>query len=175
MYCTPVQLADAKLVRELAQVATPERFPIVADDLMEATLRGTDRLGFDQEAVEVADETMVHINRALSDADGVIDGYLRMRKPVPYTVPLVPVPGIVSVWARCIARYMLHKDRVNTEERTDPIVRDYRDALKFLEATRDGKFSLGMDDPLPPAGAGAPEYCAPEREFTLHSLRDFGT
>lgn len=175
MYCTPVQLADAKLVRELAQVATPERFPIVADDLMEATLRGEDRTAFDPADVAIADEAMVHINRALGDADGVIDGYLRMRKPVPYTVPLVPVPGIVSVWARCIARYLLHKDRVNTEEKTDPIVRDYRDALRFLELTRDGKFSLGTDDPLPPAGAGAPDFCAPPREFTFDKLKDFGT
>ena len=175
MYCTPVQLADAKLVRELAQVATPERFQIVADDLMEATLRGDDRSGFDPDDVVVANEALLHIERALADADGLIDGYLRMRKPVPYVVPLVPVPGIVSVWARFIARYFLHKDRVNTEERTDPIVRDYRDAMKFLELTRDGKFSLGQDDPLPPAGAGAPEFCAPPREFTSGTLKDFGT
>lgn len=175
MYCTPVNLVDAKLVRELAQVATPERFPIVADDLMEATLRGEDRTAFDPADVAIADDTLVHIERALTDADGVIDGYLRMRKPVPYAVPLSPVPGIVSVWARQIARYLLHKDRVNTEEKTDPIVRDYRDALRFLELTRDGKFSLGTEDPLPPAGAGAPEYCAPPREFTLDRLKDFGT
>lgn len=175
MYCTPIQLADAKLVRELAQVATPERFPIVADDLMEAVLRGEDTSAFAPTEVAIALEALVHINQALTDADGVIDGYLRMRKPVPYVVPLVPAPGIVSVWARQIARYLLHKDRVNTEEKTDPIVRDYRDALRFLELTRDGKFSLGTDDPLPPAGAGAPEFCAPPREFTAGTLKDFGT
>ena len=31
MYCTPTQMADAKLVRELAQAATPERMVIPAD------------------------------------------------------------------------------------------------------------------------------------------------
>lgn len=175
MYCTPALLADAKLVRELAQVATPERYPIVADDVMEAALRGEALGGFPSESVEAVGETMVVIERALTDADQVIDGYLRMRKPRPYPVPLSPVPGIVMVWARCIARYLLHKDRMGTEEKSDPIVRDYRDALRFLEQVRDGKFSLGMDDPLPPSSSGLPAFCAPEREFTMDTLKDFGT
>jgi len=174
MYCTPINLADARLSRELAQVATPERSPIVADDLMEAVLRGVDVGGFDPADVAVATQALVHIEEALRNADGVIDGYLRMRKPRPYTVPLDPVPEIVSVWARWIARYLLHKDRVDTREETDPIVRDYRQAIKFLEATREGRFSLGAEDPLPPASTGAPESCHPERRFTMGTLRDFG-
>ena len=174
MYCTPVNLADARLSRELAQVATPERSPIVADDLMEAVLRGGDVTGFDPADVVVATQALVHIQEALRNADGVIDGYLRMRKPRPYTVPLAPVPEIVSVWGRWIARYLLHKDRVDTREETDPIVRDYRQAIKFLEAVRDGKFSLGADDPLDPPSSGSPEACHPERQFTMGTLRDFG-
>lgn len=175
MYCTPANLADAKLARELAQVATPERFAIVADDLMEATLRGEDRSGFAPADVAAADEALGVVEKALTDADGVIDGYLVMRKPVPYTVPLDPVPGIVGVWGRWIARYLLHKDRVNTKEETDPVVRDYKEAIRFLEWTRDGKFSLGAGDPLPPPSGGAPAVCAPEREFTMDTLKDFGT
>ncbi|MGH8039905.1 MAG: gp436 family protein [Stenotrophomonas sp.] len=174
MYCTPTHLAAAKLARELAQVATPERHRIVADDLMEATLRSEDRSQFDPDDILVADEALAVIATALVDADGVIDGYLVMRKPVAYKVPLNPVPGIVSTWARWIARYLLHKDRVNTQERTDPVVRDYQQAIEFLELTRDGKFSLGMDDPLPPAGGGSPEWCAPDRQFSGHTLRDYG-
>lgn len=173
-YCTPAMLSAAKLARELAQVATPERFPIVADDLMDATLLGGDRSAFDADDVAIADEALAHIQRALDDADGLIDGYLRMRKPVPYTVPLDPVPGIVSTWARWIARYMLHKDRVSTEEATDPVVRDYKEALRFLALLRDGKFSLGMDDPLPPPSSGAPQTCGAPREFTMGTLRDYG-
>jgi phage gp36-like protein len=176
MYCTPPQLADAKLTRELAQVATPERSPIVDDALMEATLRGTDRSAFAAEDIAIADAALEHIAKALRDADGVIDGYLRTRKPTPYVVPLDPVPEIVSVWARWIARYMLHKDRVHTTEQQDPIVRDYKEALRFLQLVADGKFSLGADDPSPPpAGAGMPLVCAPERVFTQDTLRDYGT
>ena len=175
MYCTPAQLADAKLVRELAQVATPERLPIVADTLFEAVLRGESTTGFDPQDVAAANEALAVVERALTDADGVIDGYLALRKPTPYTLPLSPVPGIVSVWGRWIARYLLHKDRVNTREETDPVVRDYERAIKFLEQTRDGKFALGADDPLPPPSGGAPAVCAPQRVFTAETLRDYGT
>ena len=175
MYCTPLQLADAKLSRELAQVATPERESIVDDALMEATLRGEDRSAFGAPAIAVADAALAHIETALANADGVIDGYLRIRKPVPYVVPLSPVPEVVAVWARWIARYLLHKDRIGTTEQQDPVVRDYKEALRFLQLVADGRFSLGADDPLPPAGAGMPEVCAPERLFTHETLRDYGT
>lgn len=174
MYCTTTHLADARLTRELAQVATPERMPIPADAVMDAVLRGGDTSAMDPAVVAVAQDALVVIDTALGDADQVIDGYLRMRKPTPYTVPLNPVPGIVSVWARWIARYLLHKDRINTEERTDPIVRDYKQAIAFLEQVRDGKFSLGGDDPLPPASSGAPESCGADRQFTMDTLQDFG-
>ena len=173
MYCTPAQLADAKLTVELAQCATPDRFPVVAPDLFEATLRGEDRSSFDPADIAIADEALAHVVNALTDADGVIDGHLRLRKPVAYPLPLNPVPGIVVTWARWIARYLLNKDRVGTQEQSDPVVRDYRQAIRFLELTRDGKFSLGADDPLPPASGGSPEVSAPERVFTHDTLRDF--
>lgn len=173
MYCTPAQLADAKISRELAQLATPDRYPVVDDALFEATLRGQDRSSYDPADVAIADLALAHVEKALTDADGVIEGYLSLRKPTPYTLPLSPVPGIVVVWARQIARYLLSKDRVGTREETDPVVRDYRDALRFLELSRDGKFSLGANDPLPPSSSGMPDFCAPERVFTTDTLRDF--
>lgn len=173
MYCTPAQLADAKLTLELAQLTTPDGYPVVDDELMEATLREQDRSGFEPEAVAVADQALVHVRQALADASAVIDGYLSLRKPVAYVLPLAPVPGIVTVWARWIARYLVNKDRERSQEQTDPVVRDYRQAIRFLELTRDGKFSLGADDPLPPASAGAPQVSAPGRRFSHRTLHDF--
>ncbi len=175
MYCTPTQLADAKLVRELAQAATPERMIIPADAVMDIVLRGQDTTGQDADQVAAAQAALVVVQNALANADGLIDGYLRLRKPRPYPVPLNPVPEIVEVWARWIARYLLHKDRYGTEEKSDPVVRDYREAIRLLELVRDGKFSLGLDDPLPPSSAGMPDFCGPARVFTTDTLKDFGT
>ncbi len=155
-------------------MATPERFPFVGDALMEATLRGEDRSAFVPAEVAIADEALAIIQRRLQQASSLIDGYLVMRKPVPYAVPLSPVPDILATWTQWIARYLLHKDRVNTEERTDPVVRDYKEALKFLELVRDGKLSLGANDPLPPPSSGGVEFEAPVREFTMDTMRDFG-
>lgn len=174
MYCSPTLLADARLTRELAQAATPERMSIPSDEVMDAVLRGTSTTGFDVGEVAAAQAALVVINNALQAASEVIDGYLVMRKPTPYIVPLDPVPGIVVTWAKWIARYLLHKDRVNTQEATDPVVRDYKEALRFLELLRDGKFSLGADDPLPAASGGMPQTCGPERVFSSDTLQDFG-
>ena len=174
MYSTSANLVAAGLVRELAQLATPESSPVVSDELMRATLLGADRSSFDPDLVAVADQALVVIEQAATDAAGVINGYLQLRKPRPYTLPLDPVPPLVKVWARSIQRYLLNKNRTGTEEKSDPVVRDYRDALRFLQLVQDGKFSLGAEDPLPPASGGAPEISAGEREFSMSTLRDFG-
>lgn len=174
MYATTDQLADANLARELAQIATPTSGAIIDTGLMEAALRHQDMSAWPADQVALAAAALLTIGRAIADADQVIDGYLRTRKPVPYTVPLQPVPGIVAVWSRWIARYLLHKDRVNTAEATDPVVRDYKEALRFLQMVTDGKFSLGADDPQAPPSGGAPAFCAPERVFTSDTLADFG-
>lgn len=173
-YCTTTMLSDAKLTREVAQCCTPERFNIVADALMDASLRGDDRSSYPAADVSVADEVMVVVSHYLQEADSIINGYLSMRQPAPYPVPLRPVPGIVSVWARWIVRYLMHKDRVHTSEKTDPVVRDYERAVQFLKDTRDGKFSLGIGDPLPPPSSGAPSWSAPPRTFSQDTLKDFG-
>ncbi|MEI7036437.1 DUF1320 domain-containing protein [Fulvimonas yonginensis] len=143
MYVTPVQLAERPGARELAQVATRERDAIVVDELMDATLRALDRSAWSADDIAVADEALARIQEAITDADGVIDGFLARR----YPLPLATVPGVVVAWSRAITRYNLHKDRLSTDQ-NDPIVRDYRDALKLLQLTADGKFSLGANDPV---------------------------
>lgn len=148
MYLTLAQLCDRPGPRELAQVSTPEARRIVADDLMAASLTGGDRSAWSAADIAVADLAVASIQSAIDDAIATIDGYLATR----YALPLSPVPPIVAGWARAITRYKLHKDRVS-DEKSDPIVRDYKDALSFLSLTATGKFSLGMDDPVNSANA----------------------
>ncbi len=143
-YITATALAERPGARELAQVATAEHQRMVPFELMEATLRETDRSSWTADQVVVADDALRRIEDAVSQAESTIDGYLARRG---YPLPLSPVPDLVTGWARDIARYLLHKDRGGKED-SDPIVRAYRDALKFLEMIASGKFSLGGNDPI---------------------------
>lgn len=169
MYVTLVQLAEIPGAQELSQVASTGHEALVDYALMDLTLRGADRSAFPAEQIAAADEAAARITTAIEDADGVINGYLARRG---YSLPLLPVPRVVANWSRAIARYTLHKDRI-TDERTDPIARDYRDALKLLQLTADGKFSLGIDDPQGDVGVGTVEFEGDERVFSRKASRGF--
>lgn len=169
MYITPAQLAERPGARELAQVATRERDAIVPDDLMDATLRDADRSSWPPEQIASADDALARINEASIEAGGIIDGFLAKR----YSLPLVTVPGVVAAWARSITRYLLHKDRLSGEDK-DPIVRDYRDALKLLQLTAAGNFSLGADDPvLNDPTDGMVQFTGNERVFRRDARRRY--
>lgn len=143
-YVTHLDLAERPGARELAQVATPEHLAIVADGLMDATLRAADRSAWTAGEIAVADAALARVDDAIVEADGLVDGFLARRG---YPLPLAPVHPVVAAWSRAITRYLLHKNRIS-DERTDPIARDYRDALKLLALVAEGKFSLGRNDPV---------------------------
>jgi len=143
-YITAVQLAERPGAKELSQVATAEHLRIVPAGLMEATLRGGDRSAWTADELVAADDAMQRIEDTVSQAESLVDGYLARRG---YNLPLNPVPDLVTGWVRDIARYLLHKDRGGKED-SDPIVRAYKDALKFLDLTANGRFSLGGNDPI---------------------------
>lgn len=169
MYITLVQLAERPGAQELAQVASTSYQAIVADALMEATLRGTDRSAWTTEQIGFADGALARINDAIQDAEGTINGFLRKRG---YAVPLDPAPAILSTWARAITRYLLHKDNI-TDERTNPVARDYRDTMRLLQLVAEGKFSLGTDDPLAPATERDVQSFSAERQFSQDTLKDY--
>lgn len=142
MYVTLVQLADSPGALELAQVASTSHEAIVGAELMDLTLRGGDRSAYSAPEIAAADEARARIEELVAETAGLIDGYLARR----YTLPLAAVPVILATWARAIVRYKLHSHREG-DERSDPVVRDYRDALRFLQQVAEGKFSLGLQDP----------------------------
>lgn len=151
MYVTLEQLSEIPGALELAQVASDAHGALVDAELLELSLLGADRSFYDPEDVAAADRAVERIEEAVREADGLIDGYLGAR----YTLPLANPPGMLSIWSRAIARYKLHGDRISGEG-TDPIVRDYKDAIRFLEQVAAGKFSLGAEDP---SGAGVGSVC----------------
>ncbi|MTI74724.1 MAG: DUF1320 domain-containing protein [Stenotrophomonas sp.] len=141
-YVTLLQLSEMPGALELAQVASDKHGALVDAALLELTLLNGDRSAYPPEEIAGADRARERIEQASTEADALIDGYLGKR----YTLPLANAPGILTTWARAIVRYKLHGDRLSTEG-NDPIVRDYKDALKFLEQIAAGKFSLGIEDP----------------------------
>lgn len=171
-YVSHLQLAESPGARELSQVASSEYADLVDYSLMDASLRGSDRSNWSSEEITAADDALARIDAAIANADAMIDGFLAPRGYLPLTEKFVDVPAIVTVWSRAIARYLLHKDRV-TDANSDPIVRDYKDAMTLLQQTASGKFSLGAGDTTATGGVGSPDWAAPARQFTRDTLRDF--
>ncbi|MFM2287130.1 MAG: hypothetical protein RL684_273, partial [Pseudomonadota bacterium] len=167
---TPASLAELPGAQEISQVASTEHDAALVDyALMELTLRNGDRSGYPAEAIAAADAALARVEAAIAEADATIEGYLRMRG---YALPLSPVPPIVTTWARAITRYTLHRHLLATDA-TNPIVRDYQDAQKFLKLVAEGKFSLGAGDVVAPTGLGSPQVSAPARVFDADTLADY--
>lgn len=155
-YITPLELAERPGAQELSQVASSDGQPLVDVALMDATLRGTDRSAWTPDQVAGADAALVRIQDAVTDAGALIDAHLAQGG---YALPLVLPPisagrTMLTAWARAISRYVLNRNRVS-EESKDPVVRDYRDALRLLGQVAQGKLKLGAEDPSTSAGAGS--------------------
>ncbi len=163
------ELAERPGAVELSQSTAAMGKPLARPEILDALLRGEETSSWPPAEVDVALAAVEKIGDAVEETQGLIDGYLRKRG---YKLPLANVPSILTGWARAITRYKLHSHRVS-DEKTDPIVRDYRDALKLLEQVAAGKFSLGLGDSLPAAG-GPPQITGPGRTFSMDSLRDYG-
>ena len=78
----------------------------------------------------------------LNKASAEIDTYLVGR----YVVPLSVVSPLIVTYTCDIARYRLSGGQVTEVE---SVRNRYKDAIRFLEAVRDGKTDLGVD--VPPA------------------------
>ncbi len=118
----------------------------------------------EQELVELTDRVGVGridtavLDRALTDADGEINGYLATR----YALPLATVPIVLTRLACDVARYFLYQDRATEAVRTR-----YQDALKFLRNVAAGVVSLGVDaSNAAPADSSGPKYDTGGRVFT---------
>lgn len=92
----------------------------------------------EDEIAQVADDGLGGIDatkvaRALADADGEIDSYLRAR----YAVPIASPPAEVVNAACNIARYRLHDDAA-----TEDIRRRYEDVRAWLRDVSKGAASI---------------------------------
>ncbi len=167
MYVTPLQLADGSdSLNELSELLD------VDAALLRATLDGADRASWGDEEIVAADAALATIQKQCDLATSEIDTRLVVRG---YQVPLSAEQfPILSVWGRGIARYRLHPQRDRTNEESGRLERDYRDAMRSLDALAAGKVSLGANDPLAVAQSdqdgGAVRVQSGPRKFSRRSL-----
>ncbi|WP_136414822.1 DUF1320 domain-containing protein [Herbaspirillum sp. ST 5-3] len=115
------------------------------------------RYGEDEVAQREAALPAGAVDRALADADALIDGYLSGR----YVLPLSPVPGILPQLACAIARYNLLGDSATERSRND-----FTDAIAWLRAVQDGRVLLVSSFKAESAPAATVTMTAAERVFT---------
>ncbi|MCE3004661.1 MAG: DUF1320 domain-containing protein [Xanthomonadaceae bacterium] len=167
-YVTAAQLAELPGAREIADVATSEHEQIVDAELMDLTLRGLARTNWSASQTAAADEALARVSAVIAETDQFIDGFLARR----YGLPLTGVPQILTAWARAIVRYRLRRN-LDGDERSNPVVRDYRDAVKMLTLVSEGKFSLGVDDPAAAGNDNAVQFENPDKVFGRKELGAF--
>lgn len=117
-----------------------------------------------------ADPDWSVVAEARAYADGQLDARLRQR----YSLPLASVPRELRDWALALARRWLYERRPDGPELPAGVREAAQEALKALDAVRDGKMSLAIATPgggETPAPEGARlQVNAPERVFTAAVL-----
>jgi len=110
------------------------------------------------------------VAEARAYADAQIDARLRHR----YPLPLASVPRELKDWALALARLWLYSRRPDGQELPPAVTQAAQEALKALDAVRDGKMSLAIAS-APGGETLAPEegrvrVVAPDRLFTADLL-----
>jgi phage gp36-like protein len=89
------------------------------------------------------------VDKAISTADSIIDGYLRGR----YSLPLSTVPELIKTIAIDIAIFKLYERRLELEM-PEAMMARYKNALKMLEQIQKGLIKLGIESPDTGPGQG---------------------
>ena len=126
------------------------------------------QLSADDPYAAAPDWQVVAESRAYADAQ--IDARLRQR----YPLPLASVPREIKDWSLALSRHWLYSRRPEGQDLPPAVVDAYRDALKALDAVRDGRMSLAVAAPgggETPAPEGARlQVVAPDRLFNADLL-----
>lgn len=110
------------------------------------------------------------LEEARAYADAQIDARLRQR----YPLPLTSAPRELKDWALALARLWLYSRRPDGLELPPAVTGAAQEALKALDAVRDGKMSL--DTPTissPITDAARLTVVAPARLFTADMLSSY--
>lgn len=138
-----------------------------------ATLQDlTDRFG-ETEIVQRTDRTnrppttidTVVVDRALTDAGALVDGYVGKV----YALPIALVPPVLTKATADIARYYLFG---KAAEKDGEVERAYKEAVAWLKDVALGRVQLDVGGVVPEQpGGGQVHIAAPERRFTRANMR----
>jgi len=107
------------------------------------------------------------VRDALERSSSLIDGYCGRRCEVPF----VTVPPFVKALDSDVAVYNLFSRRENMPDNRQ---KAYDNAVKTLRDISEGRITLGVPLPGPPAVAtGSPEVVSSGRIFTKDSMKGF--
>jgi phage gp36-like protein len=143
---------------------------------MYCTITDLTKIVSEQDMIELTDdmipaETIIaaNVDKAISDASEMIDGYLRSR----YSLPLSPVPGLIATLACDIAVYRLYARRAKLIP-PEGVSERYKNALKLLVNIQKGELELGAGAAATPeiSEAAGTTDAAP-RIFTRDTMRNF--
>ena len=124
----------------------------------------------DEAGMGVVDEGKV--NRAIEDAEEVINSYLRGR----YFLPISPVPKLLKTLAVDIALYLLYArtERFDLAELPGGVTAQYKNAIKILENIQKGLVTLGTEQGVTSEpGEYRTSKTADDRIFTKDVMEDF--
>ncbi len=146
-YATPQNLLDWFDAQELAQLATPKRYPVIDAVLLELTVSGGDRSAYTAQEIEAADAALASIAGALDASDAIIDSYVGKRYQLPLSqtqIDASPLPR----YSGDLARYQLTDD-----QEVETITKRYDRALRWLRDLANGSASIGEGEPEQTSGA----------------------
>ncbi len=130
------------------------------------------QLAADDPQAEAPEPLILAEARAYADAQ--VDARLRQR----YSLPLASVPRELRDWALALARRWLYERRLDGLELPTGVAAAAQEALKALDAVRDGKMSLAIaSDPAgetPAPEAGRVNVSAPDRLFNPDLMSRYG-
>ncbi len=105
------------------------------------------------------------LGEALSDADALLDSYIAKR----YSLPLDPVPSILTRMSGDIARFYLYGKRADKDGEVE---RAYKEAMAWAKDVARGLVELEQaGQPAEQTGGGTIRTEAPAKTFSRDSLK----
>lgn len=129
----------------------------------------------EQKILELTDDenlgevNAARVDKAISTAGSIIDGYLRGR----YTLPLSTVPDLVKTISVDISVFKLYERR-REMDMPESLSSRYKNAVKLLEQIQKGLISLGIEAAASVSGGSyKTNKTAEDREFSKEKLKTF--